>query len=134
VLLLPGCRGRSARARAPCAKRPATPAVSAPAPPTPPAVAAPAPEPSSPSGAGPAAPAPAAPGAGSESRPAAARPAPAEFMAIAALRDAFFDFDKYEIRPEDAKVLDSNASWLKTNLNLLVRIEGHCDGRGNNES
>ena len=54
-------------------------------------------------------------------------------MAIAALRDAFFDFDKYEIRPEDAKVLDSNASWLKTNLNLLVLIEGHCDERGTNE-
>jgi peptidoglycan-associated lipoprotein len=115
-----------------CAKQPATTSVSAPAPTTPPAVAAPGPEPSSPSG-GPAAPAPAAPGGGSESRPAAARPAPAEFMAVAALRDAFFDFDKYEIRPEDAKVLDSNASWLKTNLNLLVLIEGHCDERGTNE-
>jgi peptidoglycan-associated lipoprotein len=116
-----------------CAKQPATTSVSAPAPTTPPAVAAPGPEPSSPSGGGPAAPAPAAPGGGSESRPAAARPAPAEFMAVAALRDAFFDFDKYEIRPEDAKVLDSNASWLKTNLNLLVLIEGHCDERGTNE-
>jgi peptidoglycan-associated lipoprotein len=116
-----------------CAKQPATTSVSAPAPPTPPAIAAPGPAPSSPGGDAPAAPAPVAPGGGGEARPATARPVPAEFMAIAALRDAFFDFDKYEIRPEDAKVLDSNASWLKTNLNLLVLIEGHCDERGTNE-
>jgi peptidoglycan-associated lipoprotein len=116
-----------------CAKQPATTSVSAPAPTTPPAIAAPGPAPSSPGGGDPAAPAPAAPRGGGESRPATARPAPAEFMAVAALRDAFFDFDKYEIRPEDAQVLDSNASWLKTNLNLLVLIEGHCDERGTNE-
>ena len=45
----------------------------------------------------------------------------------------FFDFDKYDIRPADAKVLDSNAAWLKTNANNLILIEGHCDERGTNE-
>ena len=51
----------------------------------------------------------------------------------AALRDVFFEFDKYDIRPEDAKTLDANATWLKANAENLVLIEGHCDERGTNE-
>jgi peptidoglycan-associated lipoprotein len=62
-----------------------------------------------------------------------ARPSPKEFVAIADLKDVFFDFDKYDIRPEDAKTLDGNAGWLKSNPNHLVLIEGHCDERGTNE-
>ena len=65
--------------------------------------------------------------------PAATRPSPSEFTAVADLRDIHFDFDKYDIRPGDAKILDSNASWLKSNPNHLVLIEGHCDERGTNE-
>ena len=49
------------------------------------------------------------------------------------LADVFFDFDKYDIRPSDAKTLDANANWLKSNPNHLVLIEGHCDERGTNE-
>ena len=64
---------------------------------------------------------------------AAARPSPREFTAIADLKDVFFDFDRYDIRPEDARTLDSNAGWLKSNPNHLVLIEGHCDERGTNE-
>ena len=62
-----------------------------------------------------------------------ARPAVQDFAAVADLADVFFDFDKYDIRPTDAKTLDSNASWLKSNPNHLVLIEGHCDERGTNE-
>ena len=62
-----------------------------------------------------------------------ARPSPREFMAVADLKDIHFDFDKYDIRPGDAKVLDTNAAWLKSNANQLVLIEGHCDERGTNE-
>ncbi|MBI1734065.1 MAG: peptidoglycan-associated lipoprotein Pal [Candidatus Rokubacteria bacterium] len=61
------------------------------------------------------------------------RPSPREFVSTPNLRDVFFDFDKYDIRPEDAKTLDSNAQWLKSNPNQLVLIEGHCDERGTNE-
>jgi peptidoglycan-associated lipoprotein len=64
---------------------------------------------------------------------AAARPAPAEFVSVPELKDVHFDFDKYDIRPGDAKVLDGNASWLKSNPSHLVLIEGHCDERGTNE-
>ena len=41
-----------------------------------------------------------------------------------------FDFDKANIRPGDAKILDANAQWLKANPNLLVLITGNCDERG----
>ena len=63
----------------------------------------------------------------------ASRPAPRDFMENAALKDINFDFDKYDIRPADAKVLDANAAWLKTNAKSLLLIEGHCDERGTPE-
>jgi peptidoglycan-associated lipoprotein len=63
----------------------------------------------------------------------ATRPAPRDFTAVAALKDVNFDFDKYDIRPADAKVLDANAAWLKTNARNLLLIEGHCDERGTPE-
>jgi peptidoglycan-associated lipoprotein len=110
-----------------CPKRPATTAASAP-PPT----GAPAPStaaPSTPGTPGPSmTPSPAAPGTASPTTP----PAPSEFRETDNLKDVFFDFDKYDIRPSDAKVLDTNATWLKTNNNLVL-IEGHCDERGTNE-
>jgi peptidoglycan-associated lipoprotein len=113
-----------------CAKRPATTAATAaPAPAPAPRAATPAPTPSQPAPPPPAvAAAPAAPAAA-----AAPRPAPKEFMAVAALKEVYFDFDKYDIRAEDAKTLDANATWLKSNGDNLVLIEGHCDERGTNE-
>jgi peptidoglycan-associated lipoprotein len=59
-----------------------------------------------------------------------ARPAPSEFTAVRELADIHFDFDKYEIRFEDATILDRNAQWLKANSKDLVLIEGHADERG----
>jgi len=109
-----------------CPKRPATTAASAP-PPT----GAPAPSAAAPSttpGAG-MAPSTAAPGTAA---PTTTPPRPSEFRETENLKDVFFDFDKYDIRSGDAKVLDTNAAWLKTN-NSLVLIEGHCDERGTNE-
>jgi peptidoglycan-associated lipoprotein len=111
-----------------CARRPATTAASA-ATPAPAAAPSPAPAPSAPSAAAPAPPAPAAAAAPAQ----APRPVPKEFMAVAALKEVYFDFDKYDIRSEDAKTLDANATWLKSNGDNLVLIEGHCDERGTNE-
>ena len=56
-----------------------------------------------------------------------------EFSENANLKDIHFDFDKYNIRPSDAKILDTNAAWLKSNAGNLILIEGHCDERGTNE-
>jgi len=115
-----------------CAKRPATTQASAPAPTAPPAVAA---APSTPAPApAPVAAAPSQPMIAAPAAPATtARPAPKEFIAVADLKDVFFDFDKYDIRAGDAKILDANAVWLKSNANQLLLIEGHCDERGTNE-
>jgi peptidoglycan-associated lipoprotein len=120
-----------------CAKRPATTAAAAPAPTgaaaTTPGGAGPAmaPTTAAPSGGGGTGAATPAPGPATAAP--AARPEPREFRAIPELNDVFFEFDKYDIRPTDAKVLDRNAAWLKTNANNLILIEGHCDERGTNE-
>ena len=57
-------------------------------------------------------------------------PAPKEYMPNAALKEIYFDFDKSNVRPGDAKTLDASASYLKSNPDQLVLIEGHCDERG----
>jgi peptidoglycan-associated lipoprotein len=62
-----------------------------------------------------------------------ARPIPKDFVAVPDLKDIHFDFDRYDIRPDDTRTLDANATWLKGNGSMLVLIEGHCDERGTNE-
>jgi len=115
-----------------CAKQPATTAATAaPAPAPAPRAAAPGPAPTAAAPAGSGA---AAGGTAATAAPAStARPSLKEFTAVAALKDVFFEFDKYDIRAEDAKTLDANATWLKANAENLVLIEGHCDERGTNE-
>src|SRR5262245_21735115 len=61
------------------------------------------------------------------------RPAPKDFGAVPELKVIHFDFDKSNIRAEDASILDANAEWLKARQDMLVIIEGHCDERGTNE-
>jgi peptidoglycan-associated lipoprotein len=125
-----------------CAKRPAMTAASAPAPSgaaqatappatTPPAATTPPTSGSESSGATTPGPSGTQPPSGGTVT-AAARPPVSEFTANPNLKDIYFDFDKYDIRPGDAKILDSNATWLKGNNNLVL-IEGHCDERGTNE-
>jgi peptidoglycan-associated lipoprotein len=121
---------------APPATPAAPPAAAPPAPAPPPSAVEPPPQPAPPPAAAappaavapPAAPVPAAP------PPAAApRPERRDFAEETALRDIHFDFDKSNIRPDAAKTLDANASWMKSNPNHLILIEGHCDERGTNE-
>ncbi|HWO42706.1 MAG TPA: peptidoglycan-associated lipoprotein Pal [Candidatus Eisenbacteria bacterium] len=49
------------------------------------------------------------------------------------LKDVFFDFDRYDLRPDARDILKANADWLKKNPSARVEIEGHCDDRGTNE-
>jgi peptidoglycan-associated lipoprotein len=64
---------------------------------------------------------------------AGTRPAVQDFQTVSDLRDIHFDYDRADIREEDAKVLDANADWLKAQADRLILIEGHCDERGTNE-
>src|SRR5881296_1369685 len=118
-----------------CAKRTVTVDVSAP-----PRAAAPAPPRSGGAAAteslgtsslGTASPGTASPGTSEPRAPlGSARPAPAEFAARAEFEDIHFDFDRHDIRPGDARILDVSAAWLQENPGTLVLIEGHCDERG----
>jgi peptidoglycan-associated lipoprotein len=46
------------------------------------------------------------------------------------LKDIHFDFDKYDIRPEDTDTLKQNAALLAKYPNVKIQVEGHCDERG----
>ena len=49
------------------------------------------------------------------------------------LKDIYFDYDKYDIRPGDAAILKENAALLKKYPTVKIQVEGHCDERGTNE-
>jgi|GEM_PF-161907 len=49
------------------------------------------------------------------------------------LKDIHFDFDRYDIRPEDAEILKENAALLIKYPDKRIQIEGHCDERGTAE-
>ena len=63
----------------------------------------------------------------------AGRPAPKDFVAIADVVDIHFDFDRYDIRPDAANILEGNARVLRARGGSLILIEGHCDERGTSE-
>ncbi|MFQ5453601.1 MAG: OmpA family protein, partial [Candidatus Zixiibacteriota bacterium] len=46
------------------------------------------------------------------------------------LETAYFDFDKYNLRPDAKSSLDNNYQLLKEFSDVMIKIEGHCDERG----
>jgi peptidoglycan-associated lipoprotein len=63
-------------------------------------------------------------------REAAAREAA---MKSVSLEPVFFDFDQWSVREDQKEVMAKNSQWLKSNPNVKVRLEGHCDERGTAE-
>ena len=49
------------------------------------------------------------------------------------LKEIYYDFDRYDLRPDARATLKANADWLKANPSARVEIEGHADERGTNE-
>ncbi|MBI3662023.1 MAG: peptidoglycan-associated lipoprotein Pal [Acidobacteria bacterium] len=47
--------------------------------------------------------------------------------------DAFFDYDKFDIRPDGRDALARTAEFLRAHPQIRVVIEGHCDERGSTE-
>jgi peptidoglycan-associated lipoprotein len=45
----------------------------------------------------------------------------------------YFDYDRYDIRPDARPVLDAQAAWLQRYQQVRVRIEGNADERGTRE-
>jgi peptidoglycan-associated lipoprotein len=49
------------------------------------------------------------------------------------IRDAFFDLDKSEIRPDARDALTKDAEFLRSYPDVRISLEGHCDERGSTE-
>lgn len=49
------------------------------------------------------------------------------------VKDAYFEFDKSDIRPDARSALTETAGFLKSYTQVKVMIEGHCDERGSTE-
>jgi peptidoglycan-associated lipoprotein len=49
------------------------------------------------------------------------------------VRDAYFDFNKSDIRADAREALSKTADFLKNYPQIKVTIEGHCDERGSTE-
>jgi peptidoglycan-associated lipoprotein len=49
------------------------------------------------------------------------------------VKDAYFDYDKADIRPDARDALSKTAQFLRSYPQLKVVIEGHCDERGSTE-
>ena len=48
-------------------------------------------------------------------------------------RRVHFDFDRSNVSPDDAAILDEKLAVLQRNPNLRIRVTGHCDERGSDE-
>jgi len=49
------------------------------------------------------------------------------------VKDIFFDYDRYDLRPDQTATAQSNARWLAQHPNIRFTVEGHCDERGSTE-
>jgi peptidoglycan-associated lipoprotein len=49
------------------------------------------------------------------------------------VRDAYFDFNKSDIRPDARGALTKTAEFLRSYSQVHVSVEGHCDERGSTE-
>ncbi len=54
------------------------------------------------------------------------------FRASSDLQDIHFKFDQYDLDSNSKMILQKNATFLKSNPNVRVEVQGHCDERGTN--
>ncbi len=57
-------------------------------------------------------------------------PPPPPQLKESQFKTVYFDFDKYNLRPDAKAALDANYELLKKFPNAIIKIEGHCDERG----
>ena len=71
--------------------------------------------------------------------PAAARPTAAPATPSLSelfqqnVKDAFFNFDKADVRSDAREVLTKDAEFLRDNPSVSLEVDGHCDDRGGEE-
>lgn len=49
------------------------------------------------------------------------------------VKDVFFDYDSYQLRPSDQQQLAAAAQTISQHPNWKIRVEGYCDERGSTE-
>src|SRR5438270_1452834 len=49
------------------------------------------------------------------------------------IKDAYFDYDSYEVRPQDSSTLQADAQLITQHPGWRILVEGHCDERGSTE-
>lgn len=49
------------------------------------------------------------------------------------MKDIFFNYDKYDVRPSDAPALKADVAFLEAHPGFKVVIAGYCDERGSDE-
>lgn len=49
------------------------------------------------------------------------------------VKDAYFDYDQADIRPDAREALSQTAQFLRSYPQVKVTVEGHCDERGSTE-
>ena len=49
------------------------------------------------------------------------------------VKDIFFDYDRYDIRPADAETLKVDADFLAAHPSYKFVVSGHCDERGSED-
>ena len=52
---------------------------------------------------------------------------------INGLQTVHFDFDSTNLTSGEQQKLEGNAEWLKTNADVNMLVEGHCDHKGSTE-
>jgi peptidoglycan-associated lipoprotein len=72
-------------------------------------------------------------GGGVESTPMSFNAAGSDSGSIVGLSTVNFDYDKSTLSADMRQKLQANADWMRTNSNVNIQIEGHCDARGSIE-
>jgi len=49
------------------------------------------------------------------------------------VKDIFFEYDKFDISPDQQAALRGDIDFLKQHANVRFTVEGHCDERGSTE-
>jgi peptidoglycan-associated lipoprotein len=69
----------------------------------------------------------------SRSLSAAPRPGTQEDLVVNVGDRVFFEFDRYDLKPDARSVIEKQATWLDQNRQVVVTIAGHTDERGTRE-
>jgi len=66
--------------------------------------------------------------------PVAVVPSPTDEELFAQnVKDLYFDYDKYAIKPDEDAVVKADAAFLSAHPAVKITISGHCDERGSEE-